>query len=147
MSIRISSWQVFSRKFYNALATTSESSPKHKIDVEYAYVGDIPASIKSVKCTEPELQQALKLLDADLSQVARIEMKVGEKTVYIYNHTFSGYKRPSLHRFEDKDWDGVMKFATAPQKGRKRTTGFAQLYTEIKDLLKTAWKTSLTATL
>jgi hypothetical protein len=104
--------------------------------IEYSYCGHIATDINYIECKKDELAKALKKLEDNLSQVARITLKIGKQTVYIYHEKCSGYKRASKKRIET--YDEATAFACG---GIKRTQYYTKLKGQIEKLLSASAKT------
>lgn len=62
--------------------------------------------ICEIKCSKHELDDALKELDKNLSQMTRIRFKFSRTQLYIYHSTFSGYKAVSKEQI-DNYWHAI----------------------------------------
>ena len=98
--------------------------------IEYSYCGHIATDINYIKCEEDEVAKANKKREDKLTQVTRITLEIGNKTVYIYHEKCSGYKRATKKRFES--YDEATAFACG---GVKRTQYYTKLKSQIEKLL------------
>lgn len=105
----------------------------NEMKVEYC---DMGIFINKITLKKQQLKEALKMLDDNCSQVGRVTLVIDKKTIHIYHHACSGYKRPTKQRFENKEYDQAMSFACGHSKGIKRVQYFKSLQSQITKLLK-----------
>lgn len=101
--------------------------------LKYATCGFITTDEAThISCDSDEIEMALKIFSKTYD-VPRLTLNVGEKTIYLYNDKFAGYKRASLDLINNHDQ--IISFCC--EKGVERIQSYRGLFNEIDKLLKT----------
>lgn len=95
----------------------------------YATCGHlITDDANEIRCKKSEVLKSLKVFDKT-SDIPRVELKVGRRTIYLYNDKHSGYKRASDKPMTSV-WE-ITEFACEKVKGKRRVQYYSSLYNSV----------------
>lgn len=123
---------IFSEHFYNN-PPVKDISYKIINGMKVEYAPSMGIDINKITLKKEQLKSALKILDDNCTQVARVKLVIDKKTIYVCHEKCSGYKKPTK---KDLSYDDCTAFACSYSRGIKRVQYFKSLEQQILKLLK-----------